>query len=499
MLEGCLVLATLLLMAAGAQARPPNVVVILADDVGWGDIRAYNPESRIPTPNLDEMARKGMRFTNVHSSAALCAPSRYSALAGNYHWRGRHSWGMATHYEPSQFLEGQQTLGDIMRLGGYATAFIGKWHLGGDFLGKDSDAVTRDPAQIDYARPMGNGPGAHGFDYSFALLEGMQDPPYAYFEDDRLVGDAAEMLLWAKGTYGAYGSNTIHHAGIGMPYYDSVKVGPDLMAQALGFIDRHRAAHGSEKPFFLYYAAASAHYPHTPPETFFGRPVRGVTQMCFRQDMVYELDVAVGVLVEKLKAEGILQDTVLIFTSDNGGTAPNCGHDTSGPKFSGHKGLVTEGGHRVPFLVRWGYGRQYVIPAATVRRQPMGLQDLAATLAALAQVPLAAEQALDSFDMLPVWLGERGDSPPVRDHLIAEARWNPPNIPTSPKFAYYEGDWKLVVEKNSFGFKPLELYNLAKDSAELTNLRGVKTWLVKEMLARFKLRHAGPRTAPLPG
>jgi arylsulfatase A-like enzyme len=405
---------------------------------------------------------------------------------------------MSTHYEPSQFLEGQQTLGEIFQLAGYATAFVGKWHLGGDFYEAGTENITRDPGLIDYGHPFGTGPRAHGFDYSFVLPEGIQDPPYAYFEDDRLVGDPAELMPWAKGTYGPYGSPTIHHAGIGMPYWDSVKVGPDLMTQALGFIDRHRASHGSDKPFFLYYAATSAHYPYKPPETFFGRAVRNATLMCFRQDMVYELDLAVGVLVEKLKAENILQDTVLIFTSDNGGTNTNCGHDTSGPNFSGYKGLITEGGHRVPFLVRWGYGRTYVVPPNTVRKQLMGVHDLTATLANLVDVPLAADQAQDSFDMLLVWLGERPDSSPVRDHLIAEARWNPPNIPTNPKFAYYEGNWKLVVEKSSVGFRPIELYNLTADPAEFSNQRNVKTWLVKEMLARFKLRYAGPRSAPTP-
>ncbi len=480
-----------------ASAQPPNIVVILADDVGWGDIRANNLASRLPTPNLDRLARNGMRFTNAHSSAALCAASRYSILAGNYQWRGRFPWGMATHFQRSQFLEGQRTLGDILRQAGYATAFVGKWHLGGDFFAKGGDTVTRDRSLVDYSRPMGNGPRAHGFDYSFPLLEGIQDPPYAYFENDLLIGDASQLRWWDETTEILPGGSVIDHPGIGMPYWNSVQVGPDMMTRALGFIDSHRSAYGSTKPFFLYYAATAAHAPHTPPATFLGQPVRNVTAMCERQDMVYELDVAVGMLLEKLHTARVLKDTLILFTSDNGAPDDDCGHDGSGSAFSGYKGLVTEGGHRVPFVVRWGDGTSYTIPKGTVRGQLVGQTDLAATLAALVGVPLPVDQARDSFNLLPVWLGQVGDSLPVRDHLIAEARWDPPNIRVNAKFAYYEGNWKLVVEKLPTGFTPIGLYNLRQDSAELNNLRSTKTWQVKEMLARFKVRYAGSRTAPV--
>ena len=476
-----------------AAAAPPNIVVILGDDVGWGDVQANNPVSRVPTPNLNQLARDGMRFTNAHTSAAVCAPSRYSALTGNYQWRGRRPWGTWEFQEASQILTGQKTVADLLSSKSYSTAFIGKMHLGGDFYAKGSNSITRTESSVDFARPFRNGPLAHGFGYSFALLEGIQDPPYAYFEDDDLYGDPALLRTWLSGKYG---KSVIPNTGLGMPYYDSSKVGPDLMTRALAFIDEHKATYGSTKPFFLYYSSQSVHYPYTPPDQFFGQPVRGVSGLCARQDMVVELDVAVGTLIAKLRTEGLLENTLIVFTSDNGGSPDNCGHDASGPDFSGYKGLVQEGGHRVPFIVRWGDGTNFQVPRGAVRNQLLGVQDLTATLATLAGASIGATQAKDSFNMLPVWLGTRTDADPVRDHLIAEARKSSKKVSIPPTFAYYEGKWKLVVRRSTSTPVALALFDIEADKAETRDLLASQGPLATAMLARFNSRYNGPRSAP---
>lgn len=483
--------AVLLWSVAPAVAAPPNIVVILTDDMGWGDLRANNPASKVPLPNLDLMAQNGMRFTNAHTSAAHCAPTRYAVMTGNYQWRGRLSWGTWNHQEPSQILSGQKTVGDILRSAGYATALVGKLHMGGDFFAKGSNKITREEAKVDYGRAFGNGPTAHGFDYSFLLLEGIQSAPYAYFENDRLVGDPKLLRRW---TAGKYGRSTILASGTGMPYWDSTKVGGDVYARAVGFLDRHRATHGTSKPFFLYYSASQAHSPFTPPDNFLGKPVRGASKLCARNDMLYELDLLVGGLVSKLRANGQLANTLFVFTADNGSNN-NCGQDTSGPDFRGVKGEIGEGGHRVPFLVRWGDGNSFVVPKGTVRNQLISVADIAASLAAVAKVPLGADQAKDSFNMLPVWLGQKTDSSPVRSHLIAEARYEG-TVRVPAKFAYYEGIWKLVVRKEGTRHTVLALYNMATDKAELRDVKGSNAGLVNDMLTRFKQRYAGPRSAP---
>lgn len=486
-------MAATVLVAATAVAAPPNIVVVLADDVGWGDLHANNPVSKVPTPNLDLLAQNGMRFTNAHGAAAECAPIRYTALTGNYQWRGRRSWGTWRYYESSQIPPGQKTIADALKSVGYNTAFLGKLHMGGDFFAKGTNKITRDPAKVDFSRAFGNGPMAHGFNYSFPLLEGIQNPPYAYFENDRLVGDHRQLRQWSKGRFGP---SVISSPGIGMPYWDSSTVGVDLTTKAIDFLSRHKSAYGTSKPFFLYFAATQAHPPHSPPNTFMGKPVRGATKMCARQDMVYELDLAVGALVAKLRADKVLQNTVLIFTSDNGGAPDNCGHDASGSDFSGYKGLVQEGGHRVPFVVRWGDGNSFAVPKGTVRNQLLGVHDLAATLAAIAGAPLGADQARDSFNMLPVWLGKQGDATPVRDHLIAEARREAKGVSSQPKFAYYEGNWKLVVTKKSGAFSLVALFNLETDKAERSDVKATQAARASQMFTRFKQKYAAARTAP---
>ena len=489
-----LALLLTLVPLGGALAAPPNIVVILADDMGWGDLRANNRASLVATPNLDRLAREGMRFRNAHSSAAVCAPTRYGLLTGNYQWRGARAWGTWKYWFSSQILPGQLTIGDLAQRAGYRTGFVGKLHMGGDFYGLGSDEVTREQSLVDFSRGFANGPLAHGFDYSFPLLDGIQGEPYAYFENDRLVGDPALLQVWAAGRYG---SSEILKDGRGMPDWDSSQVGPELLDRALGFIDRHLAGPDAARPFLLYYSAQAVHEPHTPPAKLAGKKIAGFTGLCARQDMIRELDVAVGALTAHLREKGLLADTLFLFTSDNGGE-DLCGQDSSGPTFAGEKSQILEGGHRVPMIVKWGDTGNYTVPPGTARNQLISTLDVVATLARLAGSEVGADQALDSFDFSEVWLGTRSDRSPVRDHLMAESRNADVDTAIPSTIAYYEGSWKLVLQRRGGVYRVVRLADLTADPGETIDLATdpALATRVGAMRDRFLARRFAARTAP---
>ncbi len=449
--------------------RLPNIIFVFADDMGWGDCKINNPESKIPMPNLEKLAAEGMNFTNAYSPTALCAPTRYSVMTGNYTWRGRAEGGTWMFWQPPQIPDGQKTIGDILQAQGYRTAMFGKLHLGANFYKTGSNEYAQNDNDADLSRKFEDGPTSYGFDYSYLTLAGVQNQPYAYFENDMLVGDPADLMTWQAGTYG---NSTINKTGIGMPYWDSSQIGPILAQKAIDFIDethQMNIANGSQTPFFVYLSSPAAHSPHTPPDTFLGTPVKGVTGMSARADMIYELDVTLGKLIEAAEDRGLLGNTLVIFTSDNGGTGGSgssdfveFGHDAIGG-LNGKKGEPLEGGFRVPFVAKWADTStgQWHIPPGTVRDQVICAVDLAATFGAIGANKPGPYQANDSFNMLPVFLGDRGDDDPVRDHLYLFQR-------NEGKRVIREGDFKLII--NYEGTLAEQLYNLADDPTETTNL-----------------------------
>jgi arylsulfatase A-like enzyme len=443
--------------AAGAAAPRPNILVILTDDVGWGDLRCYNPKSRIPCPNLDRLAREGMIFTHAHSTAANCAPSRYSLLTGNYPWRGRNpggTWGAP--YTETALAPGQQTVGNLLQAGGYRTALLGKTHFGGEFEIKDG--------KPDMSRPMTNGPKQWGFDYSYVLLCGHQVRPRVFIENN--LATVAPKDLDAE---------------FNERQWDPAQVGRKLLEKAAGFFDDHLARNKSEgtaKPFYMQLSTAGCHKPWVPAKDLQGTPLQGVTKMTEHTDMVYETDIVTGKLVEALEKRGLLANTLVVYTSDNGGIPEEINdwkHDSVGG-LAGRKGTIAEGGHRVPFLLRWGDGTPAGsrIAPGTTRNQPVGNHDLVATAIELAGIAAPEDQALDSASLVPVLLGRRDDAAPVRRRLLAQAPGeNTPqngrkDIPSNGMYhALYDGDWKLVLNLKD---QPAGLYNLAADPREQNNL-----------------------------
>jgi arylsulfatase A len=470
-------------LATAQTAELPNILIVFVDDMGYGDSRVYNPESTVPMPNLDRLAENGMVFTDAHSTSGVCAPTRYSMLTGNYPWRGRNENGTWSYNAECQILDGQKTIGDLAQPAGYETAIFGKQHLGGHFYSKENPdsffhgRTTDDLQQIDFSRRFRMGPLDWGFDYSYVLLGGIQSEPYVFFENDLPVCDANELIMWQKGKYGY---SSIPGTGPGMPDYNSTAVGPMMTRKALDFIDRHHQANvqkGTSRPFLMHYCTQVLHTPCTPPETFNGQKVRGST-FSPATDMLVEVDITLGLFVDALQSRNLLDNTLIIFTADNGGWIHTQyleqGHSTSG-SLRGMKGQIWEGGHRVPFIARWGS----TIKAGSRSNQLIGVQDVFATLADIAGQTPDENQGLDSQSFLPELLRQSTGS--SRDHMMMQARYFDADYKQQvvkqdsknkhllkEAYALRNDDWKLIIDKDSL--TPVGLFNLEHDLGEQYNL-----------------------------
>lgn len=533
-----LVIFAILCSASSAIAQPqsperlplPNVVFFLADDLGWGDAGVYG--GVVPTPNIDRLARDGMRFTDAHAPSGLCAPSRFSLLTGSNPYRnGRPggSWNInfssafstgAAHLKEGRHL----TVAEILQRAGYRTAFFGKGHLGGDAFDSDGKVIREESAinTMDFSRGIRDSLNQHGFDYSLLLPSGIQHEPYAFFENGRYLPidpdsppDNRSTVLRKNGQYRVTDNGVceiVEAAKVAARCdvdYDSSQVGRVLTSKALQFIDDHLATNRREqrnRPFLLYFSSQAIHVPHTPPIDFAGdpavldRPIQGMTRGK-TSDVLYELDVQLGALVAKLRDEGLLENTIIFFTSDNGALWPDVvqygdpRHDNNGP-FRDYKASVYEGGHRVPFIVRWGDGTAEGSPIVpgSVSDQLVVNHDWVATMYELTRQPMAEDQAMDSVSLLPLLTGKQKGR--LRDFVIYQAG-----------FAYdgaiREGSMVLLVDRNN---NATELYDLATDVGQEKNLIGDPQHkeLVERLRARF-LRYNDhkddtfdePRTTPV--
>ncbi len=454
-----------------ADAKKPNVLVFFTDDVGWGDPGCYNPKSKIPTPNIDQLAKEGMRFTHAHSPAALCSPTRYSMLSGNYPFRGRlpaGTWGFNC---KSQFRSGQEAVGTMLQKSGYHTAMFGKAGTGGYWQKKG--AISEKTLAPD----------EWGFDYSYLLPKGHQSAPLAYFENGRQVANDTP--------------------------WNAADVGERLLGKAIDFIDAHQRQHNG-KPFFIHFCTDGAHSPYVPATTLAGLPLKGVTKMTDHTDMVHETDILLGALVKALDERGLRQNTLIVYTSDNGGIPyeRDMGHDAVAG-LRGKKGFILEGGHRVPFIASWPER----IPAGSVRTQVIGTHDIVATALDLAGATVPESQCLDAVSLLPVLLDRRGDDQPVRTNLLVQSspgrgpedgagfKANGPMGRLKDKgskapisFALFQGDWKLILSKN----EPRALYDLKNDLGEERNLINdpAQAERISGMLAEYFAIRKSPRGTP---
>lgn len=484
--------------AAAAQHRGdprPNIVVILADDLGYGDVRCYNAESRIPTPHIDRLAAAGMRFTDAHTPSAVCSPTRYGLLTGRFAWRTRLTRGVLDSFDPPLIESGRMTVASLLKQQGYATACVGKWHLGMQWTRRDGSPVEqrtidgfRPGDDVDYTQPLRGGPIAAGFDYYFGIAGSLNMSPFCFIENDRTVGlpnipsREERSLLMSRDN------------GVKVPGFELKHVMPACIEKATGFIARNA---GGPKPFFLYLPLSAPHLPVVPNDEFKGRSKAGAYG-----DFVVEVDAAVGAVMAALDKAGVAKNTLLLFTSDNGGIwhwwdfvekddrahgkptprsrdARNYGHAGNGP-WRGTKADIWEGGHRVPFVVRWPDR----VKPGSVSNQLVCLIDLLATVGDMLRVKLPKGAGEDSVSILPVLLDSRTREP-VRDHLVLHS--------LRGAFAVRQGDWKMIPSRGSGGFsspvtvepqpgEPVgQLYNLRRDPAETRNLYNDRPDIVRRL------------------
>ena len=441
---------------SGPAEKPPNIVLIMADDMGLGDPGCYNPESLIPTPHMDRIATEGARFTDAHTPAALCSPTRYSLLTGRYPWRTRLKKRVMMQYWLPLIEPSRMTIASLLRSRGYGTAYIGKWHLGLEWKTKDGSKAEEFYNQdqpfeadetlqwrVDFSRPVGGGPTRLGFDYFYGNAGcPSNDPPYVFIENDRLVAVPTRMSReeW-RGLPGFL-------PGPMADDWSEEDIDVILAGKARAAIDRHLQERPNG-PFFLVVSTNSPHVPWLVPEFMKGRSKEGP-----RGDLVALFDWVVGEVDAHLKKRGISENTLLIVTSDNGGEKGANGHKSE-MDFRGYKSDIWEGGHRVPFFVRWP-GK---IKPGAVSGELVSLSDMFATFADLLGAPLKDDTAEDSWSVLPALLG-KPTGQPLHEALIFQAG--------NGDLALRQGRWKYIAPKREGGSG--QLYDLDADPRESRDL-----------------------------
>jgi arylsulfatase A-like enzyme len=454
-------------------AERPNVVYILADDLGLGDLRICHSEGKIATPGSDELGREGMVFTDAHSNSAVCTPTRYGVLTGRYAFRSRMKKGVLNGFSDHLIEEGRMTVASYLKGQGYHTAFIGKWHLGWDW--------AKDGKKVDYTQPVKNGPKEKGFIYSYGHCGSLDMPPYVWVEN----GMPTAVPDRETGRTKAESKNGWWRKGPTAPDFEHHDVLPNLTRRAVRYV-KEQAQTGN--PFFLYLALPSPHTPVLPTPEFRGKS--GLKSAY--ADFVTMTDDTVRQVLTALKEAGVDKNTLFIFTSDNG-CSPEAdfaeleaqGHDSSAI-YRGHKADIFEGGHRVPFIVRW----PAVVKAGSVCRDTTCLTDFLATMADIVGAPLPPDAGEDSVSMLPNLKGERKG--PLREATVHHS--------IDGSFAIRKGRWKLIEAPHSGGWSSprprdrkdwadlpsVQLYDLSKDPGETKNVALDQTEVVGELQALLK-------------
>ncbi|MEP2239175.1 MAG: arylsulfatase [Maribacter sp.] len=465
-LRSFLILFSLFSIILSAQEKP-NVVVILVDDLGLGDVsyyrKAHSNSIIVETPAMNELAENGAVFTNAHAPAALCAPSRYAIMTGNHCYRSDAPWGVWGSYEKSPIKENQLTLPKLMKEAGYQTAFFGKWHIGGDFLRKDDpNTIYRGPRNkpeldVDIRKIVGGGPRYQGFDYALSFQAGIQDVPYAIYENSvfKPMAKNSEISFISQAKMDKIGVKLDKAEGLGDSNWDPQHMGRMLVYSAKNYIEDNA---NKEKPFFMYYSSLAVHLPHNPTDELNGIKIAGTTPSK-HLDLVKELDVQVQMLIDTLKEQGIYDNTIIILTSDNGGllrkNTLKSGHRPS-DIYRGGKNQAYEGGNRVPFIVSWNNHLNHQLNASPV----LGL-DIMATLADLTNINLPDDQALDSSSLLPILKNETENLDRV---IYAQSG-------TKKEVMLINNGFKLIMQvdkadKSNNTQKPIALFNLHENPTE---------------------------------
>jgi arylsulfatase A len=470
-------------LALAQKAPRMNIVLLYADDLGYGDLGCYNAKSKIPTSNLDRLASEGLRFTDAHSSSGICTPSRYAMLTGRHHWRDFH--GIDGGFDKSFFKEGQLTLQEMLRKKGYVTACIGKWHLGWDWDSirlPGTDKKSKSHKDFDWSKPFRGGPLDHGFDHYFGDNV-INFPPYVWIENDRVL--SVPDITFRKTPQNTKEGNWECREGPGMADWDFYQVLPTLTKKGVEYIHSRK---GKTEPFFLYFPLPSPHAPIVPNDEFDGKSKAGAYG-----DFVAESDDSCGQILNALREVGLDSNTIVIFSADNGAEAYAYPRDEkfdhwSSEPLRGLKRDIYEGGHRVPTMIKW----PGVTKPGAVTDALFAQIDLMATFANYLGYSLPEKSAEDSHDFLPYLKGETKSSP--RTTMVHN---------TSKDYAIRDGDWLLIDAKTgaarqpgkawfqkhkvpAYGDQAVGLYELREDLGQRNNLADKHPEKVKELQALLK-------------
>lgn len=491
-------LTTLSFASESVTSQLPNVVVIYADDLGYGDVQCYNPErGKIATPNIDKLASEGMRFTDAHSSSGVCSPSRYTLLTGRYHWRSRLQRGIVGLWQGPLIPPDRLTIAGLAKKNGYRTACIGKWHLGWhwnissdqkEFFasnnkdkknGKATDQHKAAWKEV-FSKPIDGGPTNVGFDEYFGT-DVPNWPPYCFIENDRTVGIPSE---YASGSL--FAKNQASRQGPALKDWTLEPILPTLGKRAAAFIRREAK---TDEPFLIYLPLTS---PHTPLSV--NEPWIGKSGLNLYADFVMETDDVIGQVLNAIEESDIGDNTLVLFTSDNGcahyigiDQLEKLGHYPSGP-LRGSKSDVWEGGHRVPFIVRW----PGVVSPNSESKQLVHQADLLATLAEVLKDSLPDDAGEDSFSLMPLLAG---DDRPIREHAVSTSSTGVPGL--------RQANWKYIPARGSGGWgkggdqsQPIQLYDLEADLAESNNLAAKSPDRVAAMEKRLEELITKGRSTP---
>lgn len=494
---------------SGLSTKVPHVVVILVDDMGYGDITAYNQFSKIQTPNMTRLANEGMRFTDAHAPGAVCHPSRYGLITGRYPFRTDVSvWPNEPLIAP-----GQVTIASLLKSNGYRTAMVGKWHLGFDEVGESIRTGEKDNSAGGYAgmayrnyhpnQLLPGGPVDCGFDYFFGIRASTDIPPYFYIRNDRVLVPPVDSVKASHSDGWSNIQGAFWRAGGIAPDLELADVLPAFTTEAIQIIETHPVQH-AEQPLFLYVALPAPHTPWLPSVAF-----RGTSGAGEYGDFVSMVDAQVGAMLSALERAGMAENTLVVLTSDNGPVwypqdaerydhHANAGIRSNGGAVSeiahsrGMKGDAYEGGHRMPFIVRW----PTVVEAGSITGQTVSFVDVMATIADIIDVELSPSAGEDSFSILPVLTGEQPEHQAIRPPVVTVSSRGVKSI--------QDRNWKLIESLGSGGFtspayiepEPQgprgQLYNMMSDPSETTNLWSKHPQRVEELSKLLrKWEHAG--------
>lgn len=470
---------------AVAKPEKPNIVFILCDDLGYGDVKCLNPQGRIPTPNMDRVAAGGMKFTDAHSSSAVCTPTRYGVLTGRYNWRSRLKSGVLFGFSPRLIEPGRTTVAAFLKDHGYATACIGKWHLGLNWPRNDIRPAGADenPKKVDFTKPIEGGPTTLGFDWFYGISASLDMPPFVFIENDRVTEQPTVEKTWVR-------------KGPAAKSFEAAGVLPTITEKAVNYLKERASEANKAQPFFFYLPLSSPHTPILPTKEW-----QGKSGLNAYADFVMQTDATVGAVLDSLEKLGLAENTLLVLTSDNG-CSPQAnfaelrakGHDPSGP-LRGMKADIFDGGHRIPFLVRWpGH-----VKPGTSSEQLVCLTDFFATCAGILHEKLPDTMAEDSVSILPALLGAARQ--PIHEAVIHHS--------INGSFAVRQGPWKLELCPGSGGWSdpkpgspqaaglpPVQLYNVSNDIAETRNVQAEHPEIVAKLTHILEKYVADGRSTP---